>query len=169
MVVAPKLNKYLSEDLVLFSASALLLLPPPAFLGLPSAALPVRQQGESMEPALLLETDHLFGQSVEQEFLLRADDPPVNGLLFRSLRGEEKRSIGWRSLESAEKGEPVRVAETFCLCRSLWSFCLITSSLSALSSSCSSLWMEWTVRNSRMKSRLSSTPSHICTRKRSCL
>lgn len=79
------LKLYLCEDLVLLSASALLLLPPPTFLSLSPAPLPVGEQGEGVDPPLLLQTNHLFGQSVEQELLLCSDDPRVEGLLFRNL------------------------------------------------------------------------------------
>lgn len=52
---------HLSEDLVALPEDALLLLPPPALLRLPHATVPLGQQREGVDAALLLQVDQTLG------------------------------------------------------------------------------------------------------------
>ncbi|TNN59292.1 hypothetical protein EYF80_030479 [Liparis tanakae] len=92
---------HLSEDLVFFSASALLYLPPPALLGLSEAAVSFRQQCEGVDPALLLEMNQLLGQGVEQPLELGTDNSGPRSLRPRGLgRGTERRRPCRRSKDN---------------------------------------------------------------------
>ena len=56
---------YLLEDLILLPAPALLHLPLAGLLSLADPALPLRQHGEGVDAALLLQADQLLAQEVQ--------------------------------------------------------------------------------------------------------
>lgn len=152
-------NTHLSENLIFFSSSALLHLSSSTLLSLSQASVSLSQKHQSMNPALLLETNQLLGHGVKQMVELCTYGSSLSRLFLWGLSTQKRRcdqTATWKDLWDC-------VSPTLCLTLSLCSFRLSTSCLSASSNSWSSLWRALTVLSSWMRSIWFSIPSNIYT------
>lgn len=150
---------HLSEDIIFFSASALLYLSPSTLLSFSSETVSLGQECKGVYSALFLEMNELLGQGVKLVFKLCPNPSGMKCLLLSDL-GRGEWVIKWFG---AEVDFCMCECFTFCLFLSLWCFRDIMSPLLACWRSCSSLCRAWTVLSSLMRSRWFSLPLNICT------
>lgn len=155
---------HLSKDLISFSEYALLHLSPPALLRLPHATVPLGQQREGVDSALLLQVNQPLGQGVKQVLELGAHRRRLRRLLQCGLRAETREDVLnlYKVCIALSSNTNASVCLTWCREESLCSVRVFTSSMSAFSSSCSSFCRVFSVLTSWMRFRWFSLPLNIC-------